>query len=98
MPGAGRHRAAIELLAVCGTWGRNGWRRTMTVLPLYWTMWQDRPTSFPPPRQRNMSSSEGSTGSSLTVAAMAEALRLEAMLLVASRGLPGVARRFLMNQ
>lgn len=37
--------------------------RTMTVLPLYWRMWQDRPTSLPPPRHRNISSSAGSMGS-----------------------------------
>ena len=36
----------------------------MTVLPLYWIMWHDLPTSFPPPRHKNMSSSAGSTGSS----------------------------------
>lgn len=56
--------------------------RTITVLPLYWTMWHDRPTSFPPPRQRNMSSSAGSTGSSGAAEAMAEALRLDAILML----------------
>lgn len=55
-------------------------QRTMTVLPLYWMTWQDRPTSFPPPKQRNMSSSAGSTGSSGTVDAMADALRFEAIV------------------
>ena len=57
-------------------------RRTMMVLPLYWMMWHERPTSLPPPRQRNMSSSAGSTGSSGAAApAMAAALRLEAMVM-----------------
>jgi hypothetical protein len=37
---------------------------TMTVFPLYWMMWHDRPTSFPPPKQVKRSSSLGSTGSS----------------------------------
>lgn len=37
----------------------------MTVFPLYCMMWHDRPTSFPPPRQRNINSSDGSTASSL---------------------------------
>lgn len=53
----------------------------MTVLPLYWMIWQDRPTSLPPPRQRNLSSSAGSTGSSLAALAMAEALRLDAIVM-----------------
>lgn len=53
---------------------------TMTVLPLYWMIWQDRPTSLPPPRQRNLSSSAGSTGSSLAALAIAEALRLDAIV------------------
>ncbi len=53
----------------------------MMVLPLYWMMWHDRPTSLPPPRQRNMSSSAGSTGSSGTAEAMAAALRLDAMVM-----------------
>lgn len=55
--------------------------RTMTVFPLYWIMWHDRPTSFPPPKHRNMSSSDGSKGSSETEAAMADALRLDAIVL-----------------
>lgn len=54
---------------------------TMTVLPLYWMIWQDRPTSLPPPRQRNLSSSAGSTGSSLAAFAIAEALRLDAIVM-----------------
>lgn len=37
--------------------------RTMTVLPLYWRMWQERPTSLPPPKHKNISSSAGSMGS-----------------------------------
>lgn len=53
---------------------------TMTVLPLYWMIWHDRPTSLPPPRQRNMSSSEGSTGSSWAAAFIADAFRLDAMV------------------
>lgn len=53
---------------------------TITVLPLYWMMWHERPTSLPPPRQMNLSSSDGSTGSSLAALAMAEALRLEAIV------------------
>lgn len=52
----------------------------MTVFPLYWMMWHERPTSLPPPRQMNLSSSDGSTGSSLAVLAMAAALRFEAMM------------------
>lgn len=43
-------------------------------------MWHDRPTSFPPPKHRNISSSEGSTGSSEADAAIADALRLEAIV------------------
>lgn len=54
---------------------------TMTVLPLYWMIWQDRPTSLPPPRQRNLSSSAGSTGSSLAAFAIAEAFRLDAIVM-----------------
>ena len=52
----------------------------MTVFPLYCMIWHDLPTSFPPPKHRNINSSEGSTGSSSTVEAMAEALRFEAMI------------------
>lgn len=55
---------------------------TMTVLPLYCMIWHDRPTSLPPPRQRNLSSSAGSTGSSMAALAMAEALRLDAMMMM----------------
>lgn len=51
----------------------------MTVLPLYCMIWHDLPTSLPPPKQRNISSSAGSTGSSATVP-MAEAFRLDAMI------------------
>ena len=52
---------------------------TMTVFPLYCMIWHDRPTSLPPPRQRNLRTSEGSTGSSGGAAAIAAAFRLEAM-------------------
>ena len=52
----------------------------MTVFPLYWMIWQDRPTSLPPPKQRNISSSAGSTGSSVAADAIADAFRLEAMV------------------
>ena len=52
----------------------------MTVFPLYWRMWHDRPTSLPPPRHRNISSSAGSTGSS-SAGDMAASFRLVAMLL-----------------
>ncbi|KAF1995704.1 hypothetical protein P154DRAFT_610117 [Amniculicola lignicola CBS 123094] len=55
----------------------------MTVFPLYWMMWHERPTSFPPPKHRNMSSSAGSTGSSSS-GAIAASLRLVAI--VASPG------------
>ena len=51
----------------------------MTVLPLYCMMWQDRPTSIPPPRHKNMNSSAGSTGSSIS-GDMAESFLLPAML------------------
>lgn len=60
----------------------------MTVLPLYWRIWHDLPTSLPPPRHTNMSSSDGSTGSS-TVGAIAEALRFDAMRTAESLGVQG---------
>lgn len=65
---------------------------TMTVFPLYCIMWHDRPTSLPPPRQRNMSSSEGSTGSSGVAVAIAAAFRFEAMIAQQPRWLPGLSR------
>lgn len=53
---------------------------SMTVLPLYWIIWHDLPTSLPPPSARNISSSDGSTGSSSSnFAFMAECGRLAAM-------------------
>lgn len=52
---------------------------TMTVLPLYCMMWHDLPTSFPPPSARNISSSEGSIGSS-TSGVAASCFRLAAMV------------------
>ena len=55
---------------------------TMTVFPLYWMMWHDRPTSLPPPRQRNMSSSDGSIASSVAAAFIADAFRFDAMMSV----------------
>ena len=51
----------------------------MTVLPLYCMMWQDLPTSIPPPKHRNMNSSAGSTGSSIS-GDMAESFLLPAMV------------------
>ena len=51
----------------------------MTVLPLYWMMWQERPTSIPPPKHKNMNSSAGSTGSSIS-GDIAESFLLLAML------------------
>lgn len=51
----------------------------MTVLPLYCIMWQDLPTSIPPPKHKNMNSSAGSTGSSIS-GDMAESFLLPAML------------------
>ena len=51
----------------------------MTVLPLYCIIWDDRPTSLPPPKFKNISSSEGSIGSSASDAT-ADSLRLVAML------------------
>jgi hypothetical protein len=63
-------------------------QHTMTVLPLYCTIWQDLPTSLPPPKHRNMNSSAGSTGSSLTVTPpMAVAFRLDAMVIRTSSSL-----------
>ena len=52
----------------------------MTVLPLYCMMWQDLPTSIPPPKHKNMNSSAGSTGSSIS-GDMAESFLFPAMLL-----------------
>ena len=79
----GRMLAGVELLDARSADGQapllGHGRPTMTVLPLYWMIWHERPTSLPPPRQRNMSSSDGSTGSSGGAAAMAEALRLDAI-------------------
>lgn len=51
----------------------------MTVLPLYCMMWQDRPTSIPPPKHKNINSSAGSTGSSIS-GDKAESFLLLAML------------------
>ena len=51
----------------------------MTVLPLYCMMWQDLPTSIPPPKHKNMNSSAGSTGSSIS-GDMAESFLLPAMV------------------
>lgn len=51
---------------------------TITVLPLYSKIWHDLPTSLPPPKHKNISSSAGSTGSS-GAGAMAAAFRLEAI-------------------
>jgi len=52
--------------------------RTMTVLPLYCRMWQDRPTSLPPPKHRNISSSAGSMGS-ISSGSNAACFRLDAI-------------------
>lgn len=65
---------------------------TITVLPLYWMTWHDRPTSFPPPRHRNMSSSDGSTGSSST-APMAASFRFAAMSKAISHDAMSLTRR-----